>query len=157
MGMYRAADGTCGCAGRGRRLRSDQVDRPSEKRTFTTATTHKIVKATQTRLKPVLIFHRGLPIKPAGRRARWWLSDWRRSERAIAKILLLTGLGQPFCRSRPLLPHWPQLERSVAGPLGSVVEFLGLYHVRVYHSGVMMNLREKNAKIDGEMVERSLF
>ena len=23
-----------------------------------------------------------------------------RSERAIAKILLLTGLGQPFCRSR---------------------------------------------------------
>jgi hypothetical protein len=65
MGMYRAADGACGCAGR---LRSDHVDRPSEKKTFTTATTHTIVKATQTRLKQVLIFHRGLPIKPAGAR-----------------------------------------------------------------------------------------
>jgi hypothetical protein len=77
------------------------------------------------------------------------------SERAIAKILLLTGLGQSFC---PLF-------RSSTGhigavgtdPLGSIVEFLGLYHVRVYHSGATTNLREKNAKIDGEMVERSLF
>jgi hypothetical protein len=50
-----------------------------------------------------------------------------------------------------------QLVRSVAGPLGSVVEFLDLYHVRVYYSGATTNSREKNAKIDGEMVERSLF
>jgi len=60
------------------------------------------------------------------------------------------GLGKVFCP--PSLFHFPQLAVGCRS-IGSVVEFLCLYHVRVYHSGAMTDSREKNAKIDGEMVE----